>query len=90
MAGLSKQFFKYTVVENVIGNIAQKTDILIKLYLITKKFEVFLIIWKGYFLSYFKIRVGLTTLYGNIEMQKKLMQTTITHHNSNVTQNNLP
>ena len=43
MAGLSKQFFKYTVVENVIGNIAQKTDIL-KLYLITKKFEVFLII----------------------------------------------
>ena len=41
MAGSSKQFFKYTVVENVIGNIAQKTDIL-KLYLITKKFEVFL------------------------------------------------
>ena len=25
MAGSSKQFFKYTVVENVIGNIAQKT-----------------------------------------------------------------
>ena len=89
MAGLSKQFFKYTVVENVIGNIAQKTDIL-KLYLITKKFEVFLIIWKGYFLSYFKIRVGLTTLYGNIEMPKKLILTAITHNNSNITQNNLP
>ena len=56
-----------TVVENVIGNTAQKTDIL-KLYLITKKIEVFLIISKGYFLSYFKIRVGLTTLYGNIEI----------------------
>ena len=41
MAGLSKQFFKYTIVENVIGNIAEKTDILIKLYLITKKFKVF-------------------------------------------------
>ena len=25
MAGSSKQFFKYTVVENVTGNIAQKT-----------------------------------------------------------------
>ena len=56
-----------TVVENVIGNRAQKTDIL-KLYLITKKTEVFLIISKGYFSSYFKIRVGLTTLYGNIEI----------------------
>ena len=43
MAGPSKQFFKYTVVENVIGNIAQKVDIL-KLYLITKKCEVILII----------------------------------------------
>ena len=43
MAGSSKQFFKYTVVENVIGNIAQKTDIS-KLYLIMKKFEEFLII----------------------------------------------
>ena len=43
MAGSSKQFFKYTVVENVIGNIAQKPDIL-KLYLIAKKFELFLII----------------------------------------------
>ena len=41
MVGSSKQFFKYTVVENVIGNIAEKTDILIKLYLITKKFKVF-------------------------------------------------
>ena len=90
MAGSSKQFFKYTVVENVIGNIAQKTDIIIKLYLITKKFEVFLIIWKGYFLSYFKIMVGLTTLYGNIEMPKKFMITAITNNNSNITQNNLP
>ena len=44
MAGSSKQFFKYTVVENVIGNIAQKTNIIIKLCLITKKFELFLII----------------------------------------------
>ena len=43
MAGSSKHFFKYTVVVNVIGNIAQKTDIL-RLYLITKKSEVFLII----------------------------------------------
>ena len=43
MAGSSKQFFKYTVVENIIGNTAQKADIL-KLHLITKKFEVFLII----------------------------------------------
>ena len=54
MTGPSKQFIKYAVVENVIGNIAQKTDIF-KLYLITKNFEVFVIIWKGYFLSYFKI-----------------------------------
>ena len=89
MAGSSKQFFKYTVVENVIGNIAQKVDIL-KLYLITKKSEVFLIIWKGHFLSYFKIRVGLTTMYGNIEMPKKLIITAITYNNSNITQNNLP
>ena len=43
MAGSSKQFFKCTEVENIIGNIAQKIDIL-KLYLITKKIEVFLII----------------------------------------------
>ena len=89
MVGSSKQFFKCTIAENVIGNITQKTDIL-KLYLIMKKCEVFLIIWEGYFLPYFKIRVGLTTLYGNIEMPKKLILTAITHNNSNITQNNLP
>ena len=43
MVGSSKQFFKCTIAENVIGNITQKTDIL-KLYLIMKKCEVFLII----------------------------------------------
>ena len=43
MARSSKQFFKDTVGENVIGNIAHKTDIL-ELYLITKKSEVNLII----------------------------------------------
>ena len=89
MAGLSKQFFKYTLVENAIVNTAQKTDIL-KLYLILKKYEVFLINCKGYFLPYFKIRLGLTALYGNIQMPKKLIITVITHNNSNITQNNLP